>query len=153
MRVAACLLAGTLALAAPIPAHGKARPAAAPSGILPDWVGDHPLFGWSGAWIFPVGNPYEIGRPGPDGSPAFRINRCIGGPEEGGGRHEGADLSSGRGGDPVRAAGHGLVVEAEPAGWNGGFGRHIVIAHRMMSGGVVYSVYAHLADQSLRVKK
>src|SRR5262245_33998200 len=150
---AACSLAVVLALGAP-PASGDPAPAGPQRpAILPAWVGDHPRFGWSGAWLFPVGDPYEIGRPGPDGSPAYRINRCIGGPEEGGGRHTGADLSCGFGGDLVRAAGHGLVVAAQAHGWNGGYGRHVVIAHRLVAGGLVYSVYAHLADQSLRVRK
>ena len=99
-----------------------------------------------------MGNAHEIGLPGPDGSPSYRITRCIGGPEEGGKRHEGADLSCGRGGDLVRAAAHGYVVKAEAQGWNGGFGRLVVIAHRLAGGGLAYSVYAHLADQSLRVR-
>jgi hypothetical protein len=149
MRVAAWTLAG-LVLSAPIAQAGTASIRTA---LLPAWVGDHPRFGWSGAWLFPVGSPYEIGRPGPEGSPAYRINRCIGGPEEGGGKHQGADLSCGHGGDLVRAAGQGLVVKAEAHGWNGGYGRHVVIAHRLVDGGLVYSVYAHLLDQSLRVHK
>ena len=147
---AALLLAGTLvsnSLVAPAAATAAARPA-----ILPAWAGSHPLFGWSGAWLFPVGSAYEIGRPGADGSPAFRINRCIGGADESD-RHDGADLSCGRGGDLVRAASHGLVVVAEAHGWNGGFGRHVVIAHRIPDGGLAYSVYAHLADESVRVRK
>lgn len=149
----ACSLAVILALAAPTVAHGQAPAGSQRPALLPAWVGDHPRFGWSGAWLFPVGDPYEIGSPGPKGSPAYRINRCIGEPEDGGGRHTGADLSCGYGGDVVRAAGNGLVVRAEAHGWNGGYGRHIVIAHRLVDGGLVYSVYAHLADQSLRVKK
>jgi murein DD-endopeptidase MepM/ murein hydrolase activator NlpD len=149
MRPAAdLLLAGTLATAA---LHAPLAAAAARPAILPAWAGSHPRFGWSGAWLFPVGDAYEIGRPGPDGSPAFRINRCIGGEESE--RHDGADLSCGRGGDLVRAASHGLVVVAEASGWNGGFGRHVVIAHRIPDGTLAYSVYAHLADQSLRVRK
>jgi murein DD-endopeptidase MepM/ murein hydrolase activator NlpD len=151
MRRAAWTLAGMLALGA-LPVAVQARTASPRVALLPAWVGDYPRFGWSGAWLFPVGSPYEIGRPG-EGSPAYRINRCIGGPEEGGGKHQGADLSCGHGGDLVRAAGYGLVVKAETHGWNGGYGRHIVIAHRLVGGGLVYSVYAHLQDQSLRVKK
>jgi murein DD-endopeptidase MepM/ murein hydrolase activator NlpD len=151
MRRAAWTL-GMLALGA-LPVAVQARAESTRPALLPAWVGDHPRFGWSGAWMFPVGSPYEIGKPGPEGSPAYRINRCIGGPEEGGGKHQGADLSCGHGGDLVRAAGHGLVVKAEAHGWNGGYGRHIVIAHRLVDGGLVYSVYAHLQDQSLRVKK
>jgi murein DD-endopeptidase MepM/ murein hydrolase activator NlpD len=153
MRLTTWTLAGVLALGAAPAAHGQARTSPARPAVLPAWVGDHPRFGWSGGWLFPVGSPYEIGRPGPEGSPAYRINRCIGGPDEGGGRHQGADLSCGHGGDLVHAAGHGLVVRAEAHGWNGGYGRHVVIAHRLVDGGLVYSVYAHLADQSLRVRK
>ena len=153
MQPAALTLAGTLALVAPFAPHlppGDLNPPLAP--LLPAWAGAHPRFGWSGAWIFPVGNPYTIGLPGPDGSPAYRVNRCIGGPDEGGRRHEGADLSCGRGGQLVRAAAHGMVVKAETAGWNGGYGRTVVIAHRLAAGGIAYSVYAHLADSSIRVR-
>ena len=42
---------------------------------------------------------------------------------------------------------------AEASGWNGGFGRHVVIAHRIPDGALAYSVYAHLADGSVRVRK
>jgi murein DD-endopeptidase MepM/ murein hydrolase activator NlpD len=153
MRLTAWTLAAALALGTPSAVLAQARTRPARPAVLPAWVGEHPRVGWSGGWLFPVGSPYEIGMPGPDGSPAYRINRCVGGPEEGGGRHQGADLSCGHGGDLVRAAGHGLVVRAEAHGWNGGYGRHVVIAHRLVDGGLVFSVYAHLADQSLRVKK
>src|SRR5436309_9864806 len=112
LRRAACSLALALALGTPPAACGQPRVGPQRLAILPAWVGDHPRFGWSGAWLFPVGDPYEIGSPGPKGSPAYRINRCIGEPEDGGGRHTGADLSCGYGGDVVRAAGNGRVVRA-----------------------------------------
>jgi hypothetical protein len=152
MRPLAWTLAGALVLAAPPALAGRTAHQLRPA-FLPAWVGEAPRFGWSGAWMFPVGDPYEIGKPGPDGSPSYRINRCIEDPDEGGGRHDGADLSCGHGGDVVRAAGTGLVVIAEAHGWNGGYGRHVVIAHRPADGGLIFTVYAHLADQSLKVKK
>lgn len=79
------------------------------------------------------------------------MNRGVGGPE-GRRRHGGVDLSNQRDGDEVRAAAHGLVLRADARGWNGGFGHHVVIAHRLRDGEIAYTVYAHLAPKSLRVR-
>lgn len=86
------------------------------AGALPVDDGLRARWGWSGAWLFPVGNRYDFEKPGEDGSPGFRVNRGLGGPEEGGAKHEGADLADGRGGDVVSAAAHGLVVCAAMRG-------------------------------------
>lgn len=106
---------------------------------------------WCGSWGYPVGSPLDFSAADPDGAPGFRINRGIGGPDRRR-RHHGADLANGRGGDAVRAAAHGLVIHAARDGWNGGFGHHVVLAHRMPDGGVVFTVYAHLLQGSVGVE-
>jgi murein DD-endopeptidase MepM/ murein hydrolase activator NlpD len=122
-----------------------------------DLPADRELFArWSfaGAWLYPVGGPRDWSQ-GADGAPAFRVSRNIGGPAGGNGEvrgHLGADLSNGRGGDPVRAAAHGVVVRADDGGWNGAYGAVVVIAHRAPGEPVCYSVYAHLARGSIEVK-
>jgi hypothetical protein len=52
----------------------------------------------------------------------------------------------------VVAAGNGLVVKVGGKGWNHGYGRHVVLAHRFLDGTLVYSVYAHLAAGSVAVR-
>ena len=104
---------------------------------------------WSGAWEFPVANALDLGAPGPGGVPGFHLNRNVGLP--GSYAHQGVELVNGRGGDPVRAAAHGLVVATAADGWNGGYGNFVVLAHRRPEGGLVYSVYAHLLGGSVRV--
>ncbi|HEY2953807.1 MAG TPA: M23 family metallopeptidase [Candidatus Eisenbacteria bacterium] len=160
MRRRVRALAGTLAfgvaLASPPHAAPAARHAAAAARHAVATARAAPpaaaKWGWSGAWLLPVGDRYELGKPGPGRVLPYRVNRGVGAPEEGGSRHAGADLSNGRGGDVVRAAAEGLVIEAEAHGWHGGYGRHVVIAHRLEDGTRVYSVYAHLAPDSLRVR-
>lgn len=66
--------------------------------------------------------------------------------------HQGADMGCGLAGAPVRAAAAGLVVRAADHGEYGGYGSHIVLAHRLAEGALVYSVYAHLRLASLRVR-
>lgn len=117
-------------------------------GLLPLDAGRSASWCWSGTFRFPVGDPLELGGPGPNGEPGFRVNRNIG--EVGG--HQGADLDNRRGGDPVRAAAHGLVVVADGHGLNGGYGSLVVIAHRLMDETLAYSVYAHFARGTLRVR-
>src|SRR5262245_9153781 len=104
---------------------------------------------WSlaGRWLLPVADPYELGRPGPIGEPAFQVTRNVGSSRN---PHTGADLSNRRGGDSVRAAAHGIVVAAGTVG--NGYGWHVVIAHRQPDGSLVFSVYAHLVPKSLRVE-
>lgn len=52
----------------------------------------------------------------------------------------------------MRAAAAGLVVRAADHGEYGGYGSHIVLAHRLAEGALVYSAYAHLRLASLRVR-
>lgn len=61
-------------------------------------------------------------------------------------------MGCGLAGGPVRAAAAGLVVRAADHGEYGGYGSHIVLAHRLAEGALVYSVYAHLRLASLRVR-
>jgi len=44
------------------------------------------------------------------------------------------------------------VVKVGGKGWNRGYGRHVVLAHRFLDGALVYSVYAHLAPGSVTVR-
>lgn len=121
-------------------------------GLLP--VDGRRLESWPacGAWRMPVGDPYrEPTRERPTTPGAFQLLR---GPEGNGQRltHEGADLGNGSSGAPVRAAAAGLVVRAVSRGQHGGFGAHVVLAHRLPGGQLVYTVYAHLRSGSLRVR-
>jgi hypothetical protein len=107
-------------------------------------------WGWSGSWVYPVGDPYSLSVDPAGGSP-YRAMRGVS-QGDSGARHQGVDLSNGRGGGVVRAAGNGLVVAVGAKGWNRGFGRHVVIAHRFPDGGLVYTLYAHLAPGSVGVR-
>lgn len=134
---------GSLAIAAPLLL----------AGILPARPEITERWGWSGSWVYPVGDhaPREVSSP--DGRGGYRVVR---GPRERDGRvapHRGVDLANGRGGGPVRAAGNGMVVHVSGSGWNRGFGRHVVLAHRLAEGALVYSVYAHLAPRSVAVQR
>lgn len=103
----------------------------------------------AGAWCLPIGDPAELGRPTPDGEPAFQLNRGV---ERSNGRvtHQGADLANGRGGDTVRAAAHGLVVLAQRKSTGNGYGVYVVLAHRLPNDRLAYTVYAHLTRGSVR---
>jgi murein DD-endopeptidase MepM/ murein hydrolase activator NlpD len=116
------------------------------AGLLPLRPAVSERWGWSGSWVYPVGDPYTMHA---TGGPEFRVMRSVRSAADSGGGHQGADLSNGRGGDPVRAAGNGLVVAAEGRGWHRGYGSHVVLAHRLGDGSMVYSVYAHLAPGSM----
>jgi len=104
----------------------------------------------SGAWIYPVGDAYDYLVPAPGGR-TFQLSRNVS-PSGGGSGHQGADLACGAAGEPVRAAATGVVVSAPRDGWQGGYGRHVVLAHRAWDGTCTYSVYAHLAPGSLTVR-
>jgi hypothetical protein len=120
------------------------------AGLLPMPVEVSSRWGWSGCWVHPVGDPYL----GPGLEPnEYREMRGVSEATAHDRGHQGADLSNGRGGGPVRAAGNGLVVKAGGKGWNRGYGRHVVLAHQMTDGLLVYSVYAHLAPGSITVKR
>ena len=121
-----------------------------PAGVWERWC-------WSGAFIYPVGDPHQVSARAWHGIPPFRIMRGFYEPDPSRRRprnrdpHEGVDLSNGRGGDIVCAAAHGLVVLAEQRDSVAAFGSRVVIAHRMPDGGLAYSVYAHLRPGSIRV--
>ena len=105
----------------------------------------------SGAWRLPVGDAYAISNERPIEPGPFFVLRGL--EYEGGRRtHDGADLGCGSAGAPVRAAAAGLVVRAADHGEYGGYGSHIVIAHRLARGELAYSIYAHLRLASLRVR-
>jgi len=123
------------------------------AGLLPLSPDLSSRWGWSGTWLVPVGDPYMIPAPGPDGGTEYRIIRGVSGPSGTDRGHQGADLSNGNGGGEVRAAGNGLVVQVGGKGWNHGYGRHVVVAHQLAGGDLVYSVYAHLAPGSVTVHK
>src|SRR5262245_13867840 len=110
-------------------------------------------WGWSGAWLQPVGEPHAVPICSNGGEGAYRVMRSVEEREGRERRHQGADLSNGRGGGPVRAAGNGLVVKVGGKGWNRGYGRHVVLAHRLADGVIAYSVYAHLAPGSVTVRR
>ena len=104
----------------------------------------------SGAWRMPVGNGYAIADRRPAKPGVFFVVRSV---EWDGLRasHQGADLGCGEAGLPVHAAAAGLVVEAVDHGEYGGYGTHVVLAHRLPGNVLAYTVYAHLRIASLRV--
>jgi hypothetical protein len=122
------------------------------AGLLPLHPEVSGSWGWSGSWVYPVGDPYALSAAPADGGPPYRVLRGVSDRDQGGSGHQGADLSNGRAGGPVRAAGNGLVVAVGGKGWNHGYGRHVVVAHRFLDGGLVYSLYAHLAAKSVTVR-
>ena len=105
----------------------------------------------SGAWQLPVGDAYAIADARPQKPGPFFVVRSV---EWDGVRasHQGADLGCGTAGLPVRAAAAGLVVSAEDHGDYGGYGTHVVLAHRLGGNVLAYTVYAHMKIASLRVK-
>ncbi len=104
---------------------------------------------WSGAWVFPIGNRLDFTIPDGD-VPRYQVNRGVSSASAEGPGHQGADLANGRAGDPVRAAAHGVVARVQREA-SGGYGVHVVIAHRLDDGRLAYSVYAHLLLGSVRV--
>jgi hypothetical protein len=104
----------------------------------------------SGAWRLPVGDAYSIATDRPSTPGPFFVLRNV---EWDGFRasHQGADLGCGKAGLPVRAAAAGLVVDAADRGEFGGYGTHVVLAHRLPGGVLAYTVYAHMRVASLRV--
>ncbi len=119
-------------------------------GVLEPRPGMLERWSWSGAWRFPVGDPRDLESPDPAGGPAYHVTRNVGVPEEGR-PHQGADISCGHGGGLVRAAAGGIVLVADRSGWNSGYGRRVVLGHRLPDGTLIYTVYAHLAPGSVRV--
>ena len=99
-------------------------------------------------WMFPVGDARNATAAGTTGEPRYLVTRNVGGTA----RHQGADLSNRQAGGEVRAAADGIVVFAGERVPDHGYGHHVVLAHRMPEGGIVYSVYAHLAEGSIAVR-
>ncbi len=123
------------------------------AGLLPVRSEVSSRWGWSGSWLHPVGDPYVTPAATYEGGSGYRAMRGVSEPGAKNRGHQGADLSNGGGGGPVRAAGGGLVVKIGGKGWNRGYGCHVVLAHRLIDGGLVYSVYAHLAPGSVTVRQ
>lgn len=122
------------------------------AGLLPLQQDDAGRWPIAGAWRYPVGDPYVFGAPSSPASPAFSLSRGL---QWTRGRltHEGADLVNGRGGDTVFAAAGGIVVAvATGPGEHGGYGNHVLLAHRLPDGTLVYSMYAHLARGTIVVR-
>ena len=134
---------GLLAMAAPVLLAGLLP---MPSEVSSRW-------GWSGSWLHPVGDPYVTPADSADGATEYRAMRGVSEATAKDRGHQGADLSNGRAGGSVRAAGNGLVAKVGGKGWNRGYGRHVVLAHRLADGVLAYSVYAHLAPGSVAVRR
>jgi murein DD-endopeptidase MepM/ murein hydrolase activator NlpD len=99
----------------------------------------------------PVGDPYQVYEDRPRTPGPFFIVRGVAWEGERA-SHQGADLGSGSAGALVRAAASGVVVSVEDHGEHGGYGTHVVLAHRLPEGVLAYTVYAHLREYSPRVK-
>lgn len=106
----------------------------------------------AGAWRLPVGDGYTLASERTTGHGLFYVLRGV---EWDGARasHQGADLAEGASGATVRAAAGGLVVRVGDRGAFGGYGTHVVVAHRLADEVVAYSVYAHLLRGSPRVRE
>jgi hypothetical protein len=120
-------------------------------GLLPLSAESPAMWAPAGAWRLPVGDGYAIGADRSVPSGTFYTLRGV---EWDGERasHQGADLGCGEAGAPVRAAAAGLVIRVADRGDYGGYGTHVVVAHRLADGVLAYSVYAHLLRDSPRVR-
>ncbi len=105
---------------------------------------------WAGAWLYPVGDPHDLSRATPGDGRGFTVLRSVERRENGSVSHQGADLGNRSRGDRVRAAANGIVLHV---GWQSGYGRHVVLAHRLVDGTLVFTVYAHLRDSSVVVRE
>jgi hypothetical protein len=122
------------------------------AGLMP-W--DHDLtrrWWWSGAWLYPVGPPHDLGAAPSLGEAAYRVLRGLEVGADGSTTHQGVDLSNRSPGGAVSAAANGVVIRARESKTNG-YGHHVVLAHRLDGGGFAYSVYAHLAPGSIAVRE
>ena len=120
-------------------------------GLLPMDARTREHWAPSGAFRMPVGDPYQVYEDRPRTPGPFFIVRGVAWEGERA-SHQGADLGSGSAGALVRAAAAGVVVSVEDHGEHGGYGTHVVIAHRLPEGVLAYTVYAHLREYSPRVK-
>jgi len=116
------------------------------AGLLPLDSDVEKRWPWAGGWYLPAGDSFQVGVALPGESP-YLVTRNV---TPGG--HSGADLSNRSAGGLVRSSANGLVVLAGTGEDPGGFGLHVVLAHRLPDGGLVYSVYAHLAGGSVLVR-
>jgi hypothetical protein len=105
---------------------------------------------WAGAWLYPVGDAHDFTRAAVGDGPGYMVLRSVERREDGSVTHQGADLGNRRGGDRVRAVANGIVLHV---GWQSGYGRHVVLAHRLADGSLVFTVYAHLRDSSVVVRE
>lgn len=117
-------------------------------GLLPVTADLETRWPIAGLWQFPVGDPRDFARGSGPGEPGYAVTRNVGGPS----RHLGADLSNRRAAGTVRAAAHGVVVVTSPTDAGNGYGLHVVLAHRLPSGGIVFSLYAHLAPGTVNAR-
>jgi len=117
------------------------------AGLLP--LSMETLVRWPAAslWRLPVGDSRDLSQQSAPGEAAYVATRNIGGS----GGHQGADLSNRQSGGDVRAAADGVVVFAGQRAPDHGYGEHVVLAHRLPEGGLVYTVYAHLAEGTVVV--
>jgi murein DD-endopeptidase MepM/ murein hydrolase activator NlpD len=120
-------------------------------GLLPMNARTREHWAPSGAFRMPVGDPYQVYEDRPRTPGPFFIVRGVAWEGERA-SHQGADLGSGSAGALVRAAGTGVVVSVQDHGDHGGYGTHVVLAHRLPEGVLAYTVYAHLREYSPRVK-
>jgi hypothetical protein len=120
------------------------------AGLLQLDPGSMDCWPWGGGWVFPVGDPYDFTIGAEPNEPGYRVNRSLS--AKGHGSHRGADLSNRQAAGRVRAAAHGIVVLSEEDDLGSGYGCRVVLAHRLPDGTLVYTVYAHLASRSLRVR-
>jgi len=120
-------------------------------GLLPMDARTREHWAPSGAFRMPVGDPYQVYEDRPRTPGPFFIVRGVAWEGERA-SHQGADLGSGSAGAPVRAASSGVVVSVQDHGEHGGYGTHVVLAHRLPEGVLAYTVYAHLREYSPRVK-
>src|SRR5262245_34266125 len=104
-------------------------------------------------WCFPVGGPRpfaELDSTAAD-EPPYRVLRNVSRDSRGRLLHQGADLGNQRSGGIVKSAAAGIVVRA--ARDQSGYGEHVVVAHRLADGTLIYSVYAHLIRGSALVSE
>lgn len=106
----------------------------------------------AGAWRLPVGDGYALAPERTTMPGEFYVLRGV---EWDGTRasHQGADLGQGRAGATVRAAAGGIVVRVADRGSFGGYGSHVVVAHRLADAVTAFSVYAHLMRGSPLVRE
>lgn len=148
----ALALAGLTGLGALAAAHAQAAPEPRLAGVHAAAADLDERWPWSGAWVYPVGDPLAFDRPDSAARDGYRLLRGIRHAKSRATRHQGADWGNRATGGIVRAAAHGVVVRAAPA-HDGAYGDHVVLAHRLPEGDWAYSVYAHLLPGTIAVSE